>query len=268
MREDDRARLLKSMVKPDVWLNAPTLGAADLAVLGSTRANQDKSLREQQESKLKQVAPLLGAISAGGSLLSAAASITDAQEREAVQVGAKRTIEHISGCLNLLAFDISALQVKRRTLALRAYSAVSGLTIEPTQRSSDWSLVPGGRVELDADIISVAAEHRRAHRERQQILAARPNRPSNPNGGGGGGAPGGRGRSWRRREARRQSKKKQQQQPTGGAAAANGGATTSAGKPTTTPGSASTRGGHGGRGGSRGRGRGGRGGRGGGKRGA
>ncbi|MDC0510959.1 hypothetical protein OAN61_00975, partial [bacterium] len=142
MREDDRARLLKSMVKPDVWLNAPTLGAADLAVLGPTRANQDKSLREQQESKLKQVAPLLGAISAGGSLLSAAASITDAQEREAVQVGAKRTIEHISGCLNLLAFDISALQVKRRTLALRAYSAVSGLTIEPTQRSSDWSLVP------------------------------------------------------------------------------------------------------------------------------
>ena len=77
MRKEDKHTTELRSAKPTVWSNAPKLGAGDIAVLGSA-ASQDQALREQQESHLKQVAPLLQAVHTGGELLSTIGDVPDA----------------------------------------------------------------------------------------------------------------------------------------------------------------------------------------------
>ena len=210
MRREDRTKLLASCPKPAIWSHSPELGAGDRAIMGKARIGKDDGLRERQDGKCKQMSPLLLAVDALGRCYSLADEAVGEATTELHQCIAEVN-KHVSAAFHLLAFDVSELQRDRKSLALQAYSGVDDLKIDlEADDDATWSLVSGGRVEAGIDLLKVAEQHRKAHRELGQVK-----RPFRQGGRGGGQHGQGQSRSAKRRRAAksRESGQKQHSKP-------------------------------------------------------
>jgi len=173
MQLDDKARLLKGCQKPSIWSNPTLLSVADKLTLGS-KVSQDHSLREQQASKCKQLAPVLGALSSLGALGDIVTRlIPDPDGASEAGLALDGAVAQMSDIFHLLAFDITALQRRRKALLLSSYAGVDGLDIDDKIDEADWSLADGARCNDDTDIVELAATYRKCARELQQLKGAK-----------------------------------------------------------------------------------------------
>ena len=169
MLREDKARLLRGCPKPSIWSHPPELGAGDKAVLGDSGVARDKSLRDRQDAKCKQLSPLLLCLHALGKCYGVASDLSQGQASP-LHSALQEVGDFASTALHLICYDVSELQRDRKTLMLQAYSGVASLRVDvrPDDEAT-WSLVTGGRVEDGCDILSTAETHRKAHRELSQL---------------------------------------------------------------------------------------------------
>lgn len=196
MRREDRTKLLSNCPRPDIWSHAPELGAGDRAIFGAARIKKDDNLRERQDAKCKQMAPLLLAIHTLGRCSATCDALLGEPHtqlhHELAEVG-----KYVSAAFHLLAYDVSEMQRDRKSMALQAYSGVDALKVDlDAPDDATWSLVSGGRVEAGVDLLKVAEQHRKAHRELSQVK-----RPFRQGGSGEGQHGQGQSRSAKRRRA-------------------------------------------------------------------
>ena len=138
MLADEKARMQRACKRPSVWSNPPLLTAAEKALLGD-KESTDTSLREQQEGKCRQILPVLQALSSAGTLGGLIAGIPDAGARAMLSSCLDSHVAELSDAFHLVAYDVTALQKRRKTLLLQAVSG-SQLSVEDAVDDADWSL--------------------------------------------------------------------------------------------------------------------------------
>ena len=97
-------------------------------------------MQQEQDKLLQHIVPLLDAVHAGGEMLDAIAGIPDPQVQDLLARGTKRALEGVSKAIHLVAYDVTALQHKRRNLGFNAYSGLSGAQLDDEAEATDWSL--------------------------------------------------------------------------------------------------------------------------------
>ena len=204
MLADEKAIMQRACKKPAIWSNPPTISSSETAVLGA-KASQDTGLREQQETKCKLVVPVLQALSSAGELGSLIQGIPHAPTRDALLTVLDTHTSELSDAFHVVAYEVTNLQKRRKTLLLQAYSGVSGIAVEDPATDADRSLTGETSIDMSSDIVAVAAAHRRTARELAQMQSFRSRGGGQARGGGQHRAAGeGRSRNAQRRRSQAQ----------------------------------------------------------------